>query len=61
MGQTKRLFKIGKSEHQKLKQLVIYEHMQQNNHKFDWKNFLLLGNEKNRNKLNMSEMLHLKL
>ena len=46
MGQTKRLFKIGKSEHKELKRLVIYEHMQQNNHNFDWKNFLLLGNKK---------------
>ena len=60
MGKTKRSFKIRKSEHKKTK-IISYLYMQQNNHNFDWKNFLLLDNKKNRNKFNMSKMVHIKL
>ena len=50
-----------KLENSSRKGSVIYEHLQENNtHNFDWKDFNILGIEKNYEKRDISEILFIK-
>ena len=60
VGQSKRSFDIRKGEHQKQKGSVVYQHINDNRHQFDWKNFKLLHTERNYTKRDISEMLFMK-
>ena len=60
VGQSKCSFDTRKTEHQKQKSSVIYQHINDNKHQFDWKNFKLLDTERNHTKKDIFEMLFIK-
>ena len=53
--QTKRSFKIRKSEHVSNKNSVIHQHLHNEKYNFNCKNFRIIDNEKNRAKRDISE------
>ena len=59
-GQSKRSFNIRKGEHQKQKGSVVYQHMSENKHEFEWKYVKLLDTERNYTKRVIPEMLFIK-
>ena len=60
VGKSKCSFDIRKGKPKKQKGSVVYQHINDNKHKFDWKNFKLLDTERNYTKRDISEMLFIK-